>query len=63
MNDSETDLFHPEIYLTHKFIWPIDGTLIVITTPSQSGPGSNNNEVVIHTIQIFRSGISTSDAV
>ena len=26
----------------------MDGTLTGITTPSQSGPGSNDNEVVVH---------------
>ena len=29
-------------------IWPIDRTLTYTTTPSQSGPGSNGNKVVLH---------------
>ena len=33
------------------------------TTPSQSGPGSNDNEGLLHTPKIFRTGASLLDAV
>ena len=32
-------------------IWPIDGTLSSATTPSQSEPGSDGNEGVLHILQ------------
>ena len=41
----------------------IDGTLTDITTLGQSGPGSNDNEGVLYTAQIFRIGDLPSDAV
>ena len=31
-----------------SFIWPIDGILTGTTTPSQSGPGSNSNDRILH---------------
>ena len=34
-----------------------------ITTPGQSGTGSNNNNRVLHTFKISRTGDSPSDAV
>ena len=41
----------------------MDGTLTDTTTLSQSGPGSNGNEDILHTPQIFRTGASPSDVV
>ena len=32
----------------NSFILPIDGTLIGTTTSSQSGPGNNDNEEILH---------------
>ena len=32
-------------------IWPIDRTLLGATTPSQSGPGSDGNEELLHILQ------------
>ena len=32
--------------ISKRVIWPVDGTLIGTTTPCQSGPESNGNEVV-----------------
>ena len=43
-------------------VWPIDGTLTGITTPSQSGSGINSNEGVLHIWQISRTGSSSPDA-
>ena len=37
-----------ELFL-NRTIWPIDGTLRDITTPSQSEPWSNGNEKILHT--------------
>ena len=31
-----------------SFIWTIDGTLSGVSTPGQSGPGSDSNEGVLH---------------
>ena len=36
---------------------------MAITTPYQSGPGSNDNEEVLHTTHISRIGALQSDAV
>ena len=36
---------------------------LVSTTVDQSGPGSNDNEEVLHTPQISRTGSSPSDAI
>ena len=33
--------------MLNSSIWPIDRTLSGITTPRQSGPGSNGNEGVL----------------
>ena len=44
-------------------IWSIDGTLIDITTPGQSGPGSNDSERVLHIPQSSRTGTSPSDGL
>ena len=44
-------------------IWPIDGILTDITTPGQSGPGSNGNEELLHSLQSSRTGVSPSAAV
>ena len=41
----------------------IDRTLTDTTTPSQNEPGSNDNEGVLHTFQISRTGASPSGAV
>ena len=42
-------------------IWPIDGTLIGMTNPSQSRPGSNGNDGVLHIPQSSSTGASSSD--
>ena len=44
-----------------KFIWPIDGTLIAITT--QSGLESNGNGDVLYISQSTRTGDSPSNSV
>ena len=41
----------------------MDGTLIWTSTLCQSRPGSNGNEVVLHTLQICKTGSSPSDPV
>ena len=46
-----------QFYLTHR--WDLIGT----TTPGQSGPGSNGNEVVFYIPQIFGTGTSPSTAL
>ena len=43
------------------YIWLIDGILTGTTT--YSGPGSNGNECVLYTYQIFWTEASPSDAV
>ena len=43
-------------------ISPIDATLTGTTTPTQSGPGSNGTEGVLHIPQNPRVGASPSDA-
>ena len=47
----------------NRSIWPIDRTLKGTTTWGQSGPWSNANERVTHTLHIPRTGVLTSDAV
>ena len=42
-------------------IWPIDTTLSGVSTPGQSGLGSNGNEELLHIPQISDSGTSPSD--
>ena len=42
-------------------IWSIDKTLSGANTPSQSEPGSNGNERVLHIPQISKAGASPSD--
>ena len=42
-------------------IWLLDRTLSGATTPSQSGPGSNGNEGILHISQNSRIGVSPSD--
>ena len=44
-------------------IWSIDETLIVITTPGRSGPGSNDNEEEYFILQSSRTWALPSDAV
>ena len=44
-------------------VWPIDGTLRGPTKLSQSGPGSNSNEGILHIPQSSWTGASPSDAV
>ena len=41
-------------------IRPIDRALSGTTTPDQSGPGSNDNEGVLHIPQISKAGVSQS---
>ena len=45
------------------FMWPINRILKGTTSPGQSGPGSNGNEEVFHTLQNFRTGASPPDVV
>ena len=49
--------------MTKLFYISIDEELTGSINLSQSGPGSNVNEGVIHTFQSSRIGLSTSDAV
>ena len=50
--------------LSHSFfIWPMNRTLSGITTPGQSGPGSNGNEEVLHIRQISEPGASPLDGL
>ena len=44
-----------------NFIWPADETLI--SNKSQSGPGSNDNEEVLHILWSCRTGVSSDDLV
>ena len=45
-------------------MWPIDRTLSGVTLPSQSGPGSNGIEGVIHIPQnLSITGVSPSDCL
>ena len=41
----------------------IDRTLLGVTTPGQSGPGSNGNERVFYIPQIFKAGTLPSDCL
>ena len=43
--------------------WPIDGTQTDTTTLPQSGPGSHDNEGVLHIPQSSKTGVSRLDAV
>ena len=43
-------------------MWPRDGILTGRTSPRKSEPGSNGNEEVIYTLQISRTGASSSNA-
>ena len=43
--------------------WLIDGTLTSTITPSQSGPGSNGIEEILHILQKSITEASPSDAV
>ena len=51
-----------EWFLNRSF-WSIDGTVTGTTTSGQRGPGSNSNEGVLHTPQIFWTGVSPLDVV
>ena len=42
-----------ELFLNRSF-YPIEGILIDITTPDQSGPGSNVNGCIYHTQKISK---------
>ena len=44
-------------------IWPIDRTLSGATSPGQSEPESNDNERVLHILQIFKAGTLSSDGL
>ena len=46
-----------------RIFQPIDWTLTDITTPRQSGTGSNDNEEILHTSKIFKTGNSVLGAV
>ena len=58
-----TRFYQIRIIFLNRPIWLIDGTLTGNTTPSQSRPGSNDNEGVLNTLQIFKTGNSRSDSV
>ena len=47
--------------ISNRSIWPIDWTLTGTTTPSQSGPGCNSSERVLHIPQNSETGASSSD--
>ena len=47
--------------MSSSSIWPIDRILAEATIAGQSGPGSNNNEGVLHIPQSSRTGASISD--
>ena len=47
----------------NRSIWPKDWNQKGITTSSQSGPGSNDNEGVLHTFQILRTRASPLERV
>ena len=49
--------------MSNSSIWPIDRTLSGATTSSQSGPGSNSNEGVIHISQSSKTGASPSNSL
>ena len=50
--------------MSNNSIWPIDTILSGATTPSQSGPGSNGNEGVVHIPQSSSiPGASSSDCL
>ena len=46
-----------------KFYLTLDWTITGTTTPAQSGPGSNDNERVLHISQSFRMRASSSDSL
>ena len=48
--------------MSYIFIWPIDRTLLGVTTPCESGSGSNGHEGVLQIPQSFRTGASPSDS-
>ena len=48
---------------SNSSIWLIDGTLSSVTTPSQSGRGSNGNDGILHVPQSSRIEASSSDCV
>ena len=53
-------IFHERL---DRSIWSIVGTLTGSMTPEQDGPGSNDNEEVLHIFQISSTEASLSDAV
>ena len=63
----KTVLFQTIPFSTHtqfSSIWPMDRTLLGATTTSQSGPGSDGNEGVLHISQSFSiTGASPSDCL
>ena len=42
-------------------VWPIDGTLIITTTPGQSGPGSSGKEGWVYASKSSRTEASPLD--
>ena len=44
-------------------IWLLDRTLSCVTTPSQRRPGSDDNEGVLHILQISTAGALPSDCL
>ena len=51
-----------ELFL-NRFIGFIDVCLTGTLTPNKSGPGNNGQEYVLHTHQISRTEVSSSEAV
>ena len=45
----------------NSYVWFLDGTLIGITTLGWSGPGSNSNKGVLHSLESSRTVASPSD--
>ena len=51
------------IQIIYKYIWAKGGTLTKSTAMGHIGPGSNGNELSLHSSQISRSGASPPDAL
>ena len=49
--------------ISNSSIWPMDRTLSGTTTLGQNGPGSNDNEGVLHIPQISKTDASPSDGL
>ena len=49
--------------MSNSSIWPIVRTLSAATTPGQSEPASNDNEGILHILQISRTGALPSEGL